>query len=67
MRNYFQLADKSKDNIVSEHEATAFLEKINIKVKKDKLKALYKVNKPICWVFGFNNSINFVKESRCQS
>ena len=59
MRNYFQLADKSKDNIVSEHEATAFLEKINIKVKKDKLKSLYKVNKLLCWIFVSDKPIYF--------
>lgn len=43
MRNYFRIADKSNDKKLSENEVTAFLDSINIKLKKDQLKKLIKV------------------------
>jgi Ca2+-binding EF-hand superfamily protein len=43
MRNYFELADTSNDRKVNENEVTAFLDSINIKLKKDQLKKLIQV------------------------
>lgn len=40
MRNYFELADVSKDKNISESEISALLDSMNIKVKKETLKAL---------------------------
>ena len=43
MRNYFRLADTSNDKKISESEFSAFLDTINIKLKKDQLKKLMNV------------------------
>ena len=43
MRNYFHLADTSNDKNINKNEVTAFLDSINIKLKKDQLKKLIKV------------------------
>ena len=43
MRNYFELANTNKDNKLSKNEVTAFLDSINIKLKKDQLRQLIKV------------------------
>jgi hypothetical protein len=40
MRNYFQLADTSNDKRLNENEVSAFLNSINVKLKKDELKKL---------------------------
>lgn len=45
MRNYFTIADTSQDRKVTENEMMAFLDSINIKLKKDQLKKLIKVRK----------------------
>jgi hypothetical protein len=45
MRNYFQIADKSKDKTITVNEITKFLESINLKLKKDQLKSLITVIK----------------------
>jgi len=40
MRNYFQLADKSKDKKLNQNEVNKFLQSINLKLKPDELKKL---------------------------
>ena len=40
MRNYFQLADTSNDKKLNENEVSAFLNSINVKLKKDELRKL---------------------------
>lgn len=40
MRNYFKLADRSNDKKINLNEVSAFLDSINIKLKKDKLKEM---------------------------
>lgn len=59
MRNYFELADTSSDRKIDESEVTAFLDSINIRMKKDQLKKLMKV---ICQkYFNFNSSSILIK------
>jgi hypothetical protein len=43
MRNYFQLADKSKDHKLNQKEVDKFLASINLKLKPDELKKLIMV------------------------
>ena len=43
MRNYFEIADKSKDKSISMNEITRFLESINLKLRKEQLKDLISV------------------------
>lgn len=43
MRNYFEISDSSGDKKVNKNELTEFLDSINLKLKKDQLKALIKV------------------------
>ena len=44
MRNYFKLADRSNDKKINLNEVSAFLDSINIKLKKDKLKEMINVS-----------------------
>lgn len=59
MRNYFSIADTSNDKKVNENEVTAFLDSINIKLKKDQLKKLMKVISKIKNYFS-NIYVNFI-------
>ena len=45
MRNYFEIADNSKDKTITVNEITTFLESINLKLKKEQLKSLITVYK----------------------
>ena len=45
MRNYFEIADKTKDKSINMNEITKFLESINLKLKKEQLKSLVSVLK----------------------
>lgn len=44
MRDYFELTDTNNDKKVTKNELTAFLDSINLKLKKDQLRSLIKVS-----------------------
>lgn len=58
MRNYFQLADKSKDKKLNQNEVNKFLQSINLKLKPDELKKLILVFDN-CASVNFSNFITF--------
>ena len=43
MQNYFNIADKSKDQSVSYDEISRFLQKINLKMTKEQIQAYFSV------------------------
>ena len=49
MISYFELADKSSDKKLNKNEITEFLDSVNIKLKKDELRQLLKVNFKFCF------------------
>jgi hypothetical protein len=57
MRNYFELADTSKNKKVSVSEVTAFLDSINLRLKKDQLRTMIRVIN--CSSFYFSQYVSF--------